>query len=151
MGWTCSKRRVRSRPRLPVLAVTAVEDVETLNRACALGCFLLHKAGPATHLLDAVADFARRETRNKRLLHHAATEYAREMRLTPRQAEILYGYFRGADRDELADMFGIAESTLSSHINAILRGRFVSLEMLRLHVLASLDRQLDQANAPEGR
>ncbi len=133
------------RPLLPVLVITALEDVATVNRAAALRCFLARKTASPT-VLEVAVRFVRYETRDSRLIRGATQRYIDEAKLAPRPAELLRAYMRGVTRADLPNALGMSENTLKTHVKQILAGRFLDLAAVRQHILRTIDDDLSASS-----
>ncbi|MEW5756618.1 MAG: response regulator transcription factor [Pseudomonadota bacterium] len=108
-------------PDTPVVMLSAVEDLDRVERAMRLGARgYISKSANSDTMLGAL-----RQVLAGEIYLPWAIEPARESEevqpLTPRQIEVLHLLARGASNKEIARALGVAEGTVRIHVTAILR------------------------------
>lgn len=103
-------------PAMRILLVTLYADAETLavaRRAGAVGCVL--KDASRQELLTAIRRAAQGEE-----VHTGGLNGAAEVRLTPREAEVLRLLTQGLSNRRIATVLGLREGTVKTHVAHIL-------------------------------
>jgi DNA-binding NarL/FixJ family response regulator len=108
----------QSRPRLPIVMLTACLDRDSVNRAARLGAWYLCKPVAAAELEEVLARLTRQEAQSKRIdVAPIIAKYA----LSPREAEVLGLALQGLRRDVIRQRLGIRETTVKKTVARLLR------------------------------
>lgn len=106
---------------------------EVVNRAFALGAGVLCRPVPTGELARFAREAVGPPVRDGNPLEHAVVRWSTEFRLTRREAAILHEVLKGTSRDTLAQVFGVSENTIKTHVRALLR----KVDALSLRELAA--------------
>jgi DNA-binding NarL/FixJ family response regulator len=107
-------------PRLPILVVTGDDSLAINHKAFALQCQLLLKPFVPAMLTRFVSALDCAECYGHDAAAHLET-FACSAALSEREREVLVLAMTGMRRREMADQLGIAESTLKTIVNRMLR------------------------------
>lgn len=131
-GVEATRRLTSQRPDLPVLVLTTFDDDELVFdalRARARGYLL--KDTPVADIIDAIVSAHRGDsvlapavTRKvldefSRVSHLGTREPPSELKLTPRETEVLRMLGHGATNKQIGAALGIAEGTVKNHLSNI--------------------------------
>lgn len=109
-------------PDTPVVMLSAVEDLERIERAMRLGARgYIAKSANSETMLNALRQVLAGEMYLPWAVDLERESAAESQSLTPRQIEVLHLLARGASNKEIARLLGVAEGTVRIHVTAILR------------------------------
>lgn len=109
------------RPLLPILVLTAHDDVRSINEAHRLRAAYSCKPCDATDLLRFVEQARSFEKVTPAAVQRAALELASECGLTRREMDALIAMLRHTTRSEVLGDLGVTENTLKGQIKGVLR------------------------------
>ncbi len=119
-GLTGLAEFVSRAPTLPVLVVSATEDVQEMRAALHHGAMgFVTKAQPPEALLDAVKQVLEGEVYLPPPLRQPG--HASPGLLTERQREVLTWVAQGKSNDEIAQLLSVSRATVKLHLAAVFR------------------------------
>ncbi len=125
-------------PAVPVMVLSALEDVDVVNRAMRLGAAgYVTKSGNSDTLLDAIRRVLEGEVHIPSHLHDRLSvtlgggigrsrSVASRYGLTEGQVRVMELMREGKSNQEIADLLGLTEGTVKVHVSKILRKLGVS-------------------------
>lgn len=117
-GWTVAELARTASPGVPVLILTAHEDLAAVNRAQVLGVELAFKRG----WKPSVTSFRGRLLAGLGAdLDWRTRQFAAEHGLSKRELEVLSLYVGDYERSEIAERLEIRASTVEAHLRSVLR------------------------------
>lgn len=109
------------RPLLPILVMTAHDDVRRINEVHRLGAAYSCKPCDVADVLRFVDEARRFERITSAALQRVALELARECGLTRREVDVVVATLTHRDRSEVLDDLDVTENTLKGQIKGVLR------------------------------
>lgn len=105
---------------IPVMLLTAVLERGVVNRVQALGAAYVCKPASEDNIA-AFFDRVRRHGSRDGPLEAVVSQLVERRRLSPRETEVLRLALRGVSRHQIPAALGIADSTVKTHVRALLR------------------------------
>lgn len=107
-------------PGVPAMVMTGFIDGATVNRATALGAYVLTKPAGEAELMPFLQRVIAREHGFLKDFSDRLDALTRSWRLSPREHEIVAWFVAGRTREEYLDFSGVADSTLKTHVKHII-------------------------------
>jgi DNA-binding NarL/FixJ family response regulator len=108
-------------PLLPVLVLTARDDVETINETHRLRAEFACKPFDLHQVVRFAKDALAFENVSEERVLEAADALAKDCNLTPREVMIVKATLTHKSRSEVLTELGVTENTLKSHVRSVLR------------------------------
>lgn len=109
-------------PAIPVVVLSALDDVDTVRRAMRYGASgFVSKASSSESLLDALRKVLAGDIYLPQVYAEVSAKSVRRLHLTPSQRRVLVLLSEGKSNREMAELLDVTEGTIKVHLVAVFK------------------------------